>query len=127
AYSRATGNRAGAALSLSTRTRAGSACTGACGVPAGHARVLPAPVPAARHDRGQYQDRTVARLAGGFAAGPARCQRRAGEPVRMRYLIRPATPADDAGILALVDATPQHGRVLLNFERQPAFLHGSGV
>jgi len=45
----------------------------------------------------------------------------------MRYLIRPATPADDAGILALVDATPQPGRVLLNFERRPAFLHGSGV
>lgn len=45
----------------------------------------------------------------------------------MRYLIRPATPADDAGILALVQATPQRGRVLLNFERQPAFLHGSAV
>ena len=45
----------------------------------------------------------------------------------MRYLIRPAREEDNAGILALIAATPQPGRVLLNFERQPAFVYGSQV
>ena len=45
----------------------------------------------------------------------------------MRYLIRPARAEDNAAVLALIAATPQPGRVLLNFERQPAFVHGSQV
>lgn len=45
----------------------------------------------------------------------------------MRFLIRRAEESDNAGILSLIRETPQPGRVLLNFEREPAFVHGSQV
>lgn len=45
----------------------------------------------------------------------------------MRCVIRPATAEDDGAILSLVRQTPQPGRVLLNFEREPSYFHGSSI
>ena len=45
----------------------------------------------------------------------------------MHYLIRPARAEDNNGILGLIRETPQPGRVLLNFEREPRFFDGSQV
>ncbi|MGB1220745.1 MAG: hypothetical protein ACPG43_04355 [Alcanivoracaceae bacterium] len=42
-------------------------------------------------------------------------------------IIRPADRADDAAILTLVRRTPQPGRMVLNFEREPAFFDGAEV
>ena len=45
----------------------------------------------------------------------------------MSLIIRPATEADDAGILKLISNTPQPGRIMLNFERMPSFFLGANV
>ena len=37
------------------------------------------------------------------------------------FEVRPALPADDLAILNLLRASPQPGRVVLNFEREPSF------
>ena len=42
-------------------------------------------------------------------------------------IIRPADRSDDAAILNLVRRTPQPGRMVLNFEREPAFFDGAEV
>ena len=44
-----------------------------------------------------------------------------------RFHIRPASEADDARILSLIRRTPQPGRLVLNFEREPAFFAGARV
>lgn len=44
-----------------------------------------------------------------------------------RFDIRPATRTDDAGILSLIQRTPQPGKVVLNFERDPGFFAGAQV
>jgi hypothetical protein len=41
--------------------------------------------------------------------------------------IRPAEPRDSAGLLHLIDQTPQQGQVHLNFERNPDFFHATQV
>lgn len=45
----------------------------------------------------------------------------------MSWDIRPATAADGEAILDLVRRTPQQGRVLLNFERDPDFFAGAHI
>lgn len=43
------------------------------------------------------------------------------------FEVRPALPADDPAILNLLRASPQPGRVVLNFEREPSFYFGAQV
>ncbi|MED5238887.1 MAG: hypothetical protein VX379_04850 [Pseudomonadota bacterium] len=45
----------------------------------------------------------------------------------MSYRIRPASEQDNDAILALLQGTPQHGAVTLNFERQPDYFRGARV
>lgn len=45
----------------------------------------------------------------------------------MSYRIRPACDQDNGAILALLQGTPQHGAVTLNFERHPDYFRGAQV
>ncbi|MFT6030017.1 MAG: hypothetical protein ACI8O8_001760 [Oleiphilaceae bacterium] len=44
-----------------------------------------------------------------------------------RFEIRPAQATDSAALMALIDQTPQTGKVHLNFERSPDFFHATHV
>lgn len=43
------------------------------------------------------------------------------------FEVRAALPSDDAAILNLIRQSPQPGRVVLNFEREPSFYYGAQV